>query len=187
MPCNRHGNYLPPNSSPLSHYSNVNPDDWTPYKMRLDFETTEFLYSHNQMSGGNIDILLNIWMASLAKYGDSAPFASHSDLYRTIDSTPHGNVPWESFSIKYIGSIPQGEVPLWMTTEFDVWFWDPQTIVENLLSNPDFDGEFNYAPLQEHDISDNSNHRFGNFMSGNWAWKQAVCSIGSLVSVTLLL
>jgi hypothetical protein len=41
-----------------------------------------------------------------------------------------------------------------------------------MVSNPDFDGEFDVAPLQEHDMA--GNHRFQNFMSGNWSWKQAV-------------
>ena len=40
------------------------------------------------------------------------------------------------------------------------------------ISNPDFGGEFDYMPLQEYNMD--SNHHFENFMSGNWAWKQAV-------------
>jgi len=58
-----------------------------------------------------------------------------------------------------------------MDAEFDVWFRDPRTLVHNLLLNPDFDNEFDCAPLQEYDMD--GNHRFENFMSGDWAWKQA--------------
>jgi len=136
----------------------------------------EFLFKRNQMSGGDIDILLNLWAASLAAHDDNPPFASHNDLYNTIDATPIGDVPWESFSVRYNGAKPEGEVPIWMETDFDVWFQDLHTIVKNLLSNPDFENEFDYAPFQEYDME--GSHRFQDFMSGNWAWKQAVwCTI----------
>jgi hypothetical protein len=69
-----------------------------------------------------------------------------------------------------------------MQSEFDVWYRDPRTIVKNLLSNPDFDGEFDYSPVQEYDAEDN--HRFHDFMTGNWAWKQAVCL--SLLNLMLM-
>ena len=59
-----------------------------------------------------------------------------------------------------------------MNTEFDVWFRNPRTLVHNLISNPDFDGEFNYAPFHKYDMA--RNHRFCDFMSGDWAWKQEV-------------
>jgi hypothetical protein len=59
-----------------------------------------------------------------------------------------------------------------MTAEYDAWFQDPRVLIHNIISNPDFDGEFDYAPFQEHDTA--GNHRFQNFMSGNWSWKQAV-------------
>ncbi|KAG2127159.1 uncharacterized protein EDB93DRAFT_1257267 [Suillus bovinus] len=44
--------------------------------------------------------------------------------------------------------------------------------MHNMLSNPDFEGEFDYAPLQEYDTS-NGAHCFKDFMSGDWCWKQA--------------
>jgi Plavaka transposase len=62
-----------------------------------------------------------------------------------------------------------------MKSEFNVWFRDPRSIIQNLLSNPDFDNEFNYSPVQEYNME--GNHRFQDFMSSDWAWKQAVCCI----------
>jgi hypothetical protein len=172
-----HGDYLAPNTPPPPHRPTDDPQDWTPYEKRLEFETAEFLFTRNQMSGGDINILLNLWAASLAEHGDDPPFNSHDDLYDTIDSTPLGDVPWESFSLRYNGNLPTGEVPSWMKSEFDVWFRDPRTIIQNLLSNPDFDNEFDYSPVQEYDME--GNHRFQDFMSGDWAWKQAVrCIFG---------
>ena len=59
-----------------------------------------------------------------------------------------------------------------MLAEYDVWFWDLWSLVHNLLSNPDFKSDFDYAPFQEQ--TGDGLHRFQDFMSGNWAWKQAV-------------
>jgi len=62
-----------------------------------------------------------------------------------------------------------------MMAQHEVWFWDPLMLVHNMLSNPDFKDEFDYAPFQEYDGPDN--HWFQDFMSGNWAWKQCVGSV----------
>ena len=172
MPCDANGNYVDPSTPPPPHRGTDSPNDWTPYGSRLKFKTAEFLFSRNQMSAGNIDILLDLWAASLFKHNDQPPFASHQDLYGTIDATPLGDVPWDTFCVCHKGIQPEGEVPPWMDAGFDVWFRNPRTLVRNILSNSDFDNKFDYAPLQEHDVD--GNHRFKNFMSGNWAWKQAV-------------
>jgi len=163
---------LPPNTPPPPRRPHTDPEDWTPYKSRLQFETAEFLFTRDQMSAGHIDTLLNLWAASLLEHSDEPPFSNHTELYDAIDSTPLGDVPWEVFNLKYDRVLPENEVPAWMTSEYDVWFRDPHSIIRNLLSNPDFDGEFNYTPYQEYDAP--GNHRFQDFMSGNWAWKQAV-------------
>jgi Plavaka transposase len=90
----------------------------------------------------------------------------------TIDATPLGDVKWNNFSLSYNGEKPVSNTPAWMNSSYDIWFRDPLTLVQNLLSNPDFNNEFDYVPFQEHDLD--GNHRFQDFMSGNWAWKQAV-------------
>ena len=59
-----------------------------------------------------------------------------------------------------------------MDAEYDMWFRDPHTLVHNLLSNPDFDGEFDYMPYKE--FEPNGDRRFQNFFSGDWVWSQAV-------------
>jgi hypothetical protein len=52
-----------------------------------------------------------------------------------------------------------------MMAENDIWFRDPLTLVQNVLSNPNFKDEFDYAPFQEYD--EDGNHWFQDFMSGN--------------------
>jgi hypothetical protein len=124
------------------------------------------------MSVGHINHILALWAVSLLIHNDEPPFANASHVYDTIDSTPLGDVPWECFSLQHSGIQPEGDASSWMEADYDVWFRDPRHLVHNILSNPDFKDDFDFAPLQEH--AGDENHRFCNFMSGNWAWNQAV-------------
>lgn len=170
--CDRQGNNIPSDTLPPPRPSDRGPDDWAPYTSRVEFEVADFLFRRNQMSGGDIDFIFNLWAASLAVHGDTPPFASHVDMYSTIDATPLGDVAWQSFSSQYNGPQPDDEVPSWMTAEYEVWFRDPRLLIRDILANPDFKDEFDYAPLQEY--SAGGAHRYQNFMSGDWSWKQAV-------------
>lgn len=159
-----------------------------PYDNRLQFELADFLYRRNQMSAGHIDTLLNLWTASLAIHGDEPPFSKATCLHQTIDSTHLGDVRWESFALQYDQRQPVENAPQWTQAEYDVWFRNPRTLVHNLLSNPDFKSDFDYAPYQEY--TTDGVHRFQDFMSGNWAWSQAVSlqySLGGLVLIHIML
>jgi hypothetical protein len=170
--CDENSKDIPPDTPPPPRASDKGPDDWTPYNSRLEFEVADFLFRRNQMSAGDINFLLSLWAASLAVHGDEPPFSKATDMYNTIDSTPLGDLAWESFSLQYNGIRPVNNVPSWMEAEYDVWFRDPCILVRNLLSNPDFKTDFDYAPFQER--TTDGTHRFQDFMSGNWAWTQAV-------------
>lgn len=105
-------------------------------------------------------------------FGESPPFSSADDMYNIIDSIPLGDAPWHSFSASYTGTIPETDAPTWMTAKYDVWCRNPCDVVRNLLANPDFKEEFDYAPYREYD--NNNSRQYHNFMSGNWAWRHAV-------------
>lgn len=125
------------------------------------------------MSASNIDSLMELWNSSL--FPGSPPFANHVDMYRTIDSTPLGDVRWQCFTMRYADDDipePRSNTPKWMTDTHEVWYRDVRTIVKHMLSNPDFNGKIDYAPLRE--FSAEGNRRLRNFMGGDWAWKQAV-------------
>ena len=79
-----------------------------------------------------------------------------------------------NFLTSYKGVRPdkQEDVPSWMDGQYNVWFRDPHLLMQNLLSNPDFDGEFDYVPYKEYDP--NNDRWFQNFFSGDWVWEQAV-------------
>jgi hypothetical protein len=127
------------------------------------------------MSTSNIDTLLDLWAANLFQHDDHPPYADHNHLYETIDAMPLGDVPWQSFTMKYNGNLPEGPLPTWMTDEFQVWFWDPRTIVHNMLANPEFDGKIDYSPYRDFDA--NGERQYQDFMSGDWAWKHAVSQL----------
>jgi hypothetical protein len=150
---------------------NGGPDNWSPFNNRVEFELADLLYRQSQMPARDIDVLLRLWAASLAPHEASPPFRDHTHLYDTIDSIRVGDVPWESSTLYYDGPRPDGPVPTWMTSEYQVWFRDPRKLIHNIISNPDFKDQFDYVPHHEYA---GDNHRFHNFMSGDWAWKQAV-------------
>lgn len=149
----------------------VPPHDFSPFHTRVEFELAEFLYTREQMSSGNINFLMDLWTATLLKYGDNSPFSNSRDLYHTIDAIKLGEVPWKTHKFCWHGDIPERNPPPWMSKTFDIWFRDPRKVVQNMLGNPDFDGEIDYSPLREFD---GSTRRLKNFMSGDWVWRQAV-------------
>lgn len=169
--CDQHGVYIPEEGSlppPFEH--NKDPNDWGTFESKNQFETGDFLFRKNQMSGGDIDTLMHLWSDS----GASAPFRNHDDLYNRIDTSSVGDAPWDNFTLSYDGELPDGdsEHPEWMTQEYQAWFRDPVQLIRNLVANPDFKDEFDYVPYHEYDAQEK--HRFHNFMSGDWAWREAV-------------
>lgn len=123
------------------------------------------------MSAGDIDLLLGLWAASLAPHDVPPPFRDHREMYKVIDRMKLGDIIWDSFTLHYNGERPDGFVPTWMTAEYDVWFRNPNRLLHNLIGNPDFKDEFDYVPYRYYTGND---RQYCNFMSGNWAWKQAV-------------
>jgi len=67
-----------------------------------------------------------------------------------------------------------------MQTYYEVWYCDPGAVVSAMLSNPDFEGQFDLCPYV--DLDAHGKHRWNNVMSGNLAWRHSVS-----VSVLLLL
>jgi hypothetical protein len=121
------------------------------------------------MSQGNVDILMSLW-ASTTRDGQ-APFQDHRDMLATIDAIEGGDSRWQSFTASYSGTKPPQKIPDWMLKDYTVFFRDPLTAVRSIISNPDFNGQFDYAPYTEFEDEE---RRWSDLMSGKWAWKQAV-------------
>ncbi|KAJ7933217.1 hypothetical protein B0H13DRAFT_2227419 [Mycena leptocephala] len=167
-PCDADG-YDLPEGTPLPPWEERAANDYSPFENRAEFEFAEFLYVREEMSGTGIDRLAEL-LAALYK-GEDPPFADHKDLYATIDAIQQGDIPWESFSVKYAGPVPEtGTVPVWMTETFEVWFRSPLAIFEKQLANPDFKDEMDWAPKR---VFKDGKRQFTDLFSGNWAWEQA--------------
>lgn len=171
-PCDEFGTPLPPGSVPPPR-TTAGPQDWTPFENRASFETADFLFRRARMPQAQVDDLMKLWAATLLQHDDLPPFNNHVDLLQSIDSSTLGNVPWESFAVSYQGEKPNNNVPEWMNTEYVVWYCNPREIIKHMLDNPDFDGEFDYSAYREY--GDDDKHKYKDFMSGDWAWRQSVC------------
>ncbi|KAK6988395.1 hypothetical protein R3P38DRAFT_3332062 [Favolaschia claudopus] len=145
-PCDRDGNFLPPNAPPLPRDEPA-PDDFSPYAGQADFELADLLYRRIQMSAGAIDELMQNWAAQ--PDAPNPPFADSEDLYNTIDATEAGHVPWQSFTVKYNRPLAPGDDTHWKTQEYS---------------------EMDFAPKQ---VFFDDKREYKDFMSGNWAWRQA--------------
>lgn len=171
QPCDEHGVPLLPGTPPLPRNPNLSRNDWTPFDDRVQFELSEFLFTKVEMSQTNVNTLMELWAASLVAHDGHPPFSGYEDMHAAIDSIPHGDVPWESFSVRPSGDITE-DAPSWMHGEYDVWFRNPREVVKVMLDNPDFSGEIDAGPYRDFDAQ---GHRvLKDFMSGDWSWRQAV-------------
>ena len=108
----------------------------------------------------------------MIEVGGVAPFESHEDLLHQIDQIRLSHIPWRSFEAAYSGDQQLGpDSPLWMRDKYEVWFRDPREIIHGILGNPDFSSGIDYIPYR--DFVDGK-RRWSEFMSGDWAWEQAV-------------
>lgn len=147
-------------------------NDWTPFHNCTKFETAEFFFIENQTPATQINRLLDLWASTLTKHNNRPPFTDYHDLYKTIDNIPVGDVKWQPFSTQYAGERPD-VAPPWMDPTFNVWYRDPHQVVQNMLGNPNYTQEFDYCPYREFS-TDGNVRQWKDFMSGDWAWDQAI-------------
>ncbi|KAJ7877130.1 hypothetical protein B0H13DRAFT_2235917 [Mycena leptocephala] len=145
------------------------PDDFSPFAGREDFDLADLLYRRVQISAGAIDELMQNWAARPESAGDP-PFADHEDLYNTIDATEIGHVPWESFTVSYNKPLVPGDVTPWKTQEYVVHFRDP---AKSFISNSQIPTSKRKWILRLNKSSRRGSRVYQDFMSGNWAWRQA--------------
>ena len=149
------------------------PNDWFPFGSWAHFRFADFTYKKTEMSKSITNELIEIWEDLVGQYGGERPFQNAQDILNIIDAINLGHVPWETSSLEYPGKLPNFNPPSWMTKEYCIWFQDPRKIIDTILPNKDFDGEIDYSP---HQIFVNGTWKHSNFMSADWAWRQAVCN-----------
>ncbi|KAJ2911359.1 hypothetical protein MD484_g9055, partial [Candolleomyces efflorescens] len=168
------GNPLPPGAPPPPRLD-TSDDPWFPFEGESGFRLADFLYREEEMSAKKIDYLLEVWALDKAKSGDLAPFDSYTQMYGTIDAIEFGDAPWQSFSMNFAEDTDHPADAPWKSASYEVWYRDPARVISNLLDNPDFDTQFDYAAFVELDKSNGGQRRrWNDFMSGNWAWRRSI-------------
>ena len=180
-PCDTDGYDLEPGSPPETQPGDTQPT-WSPFHSQAQFETADFLFKKAEMSQGNVDIIMELWASTR---GDSqALFRDHQEMLATIDAIDGGDTLWQNFTANYFGTRLPNNPPDWMLKDYTVFFRNPLAVVWSIISNPDFNGQFDYAPYMEFE---DEKQRWSDLMSGKWAWKQAVRLVHTSFSCTLTL
>jgi hypothetical protein len=94
-------------------------------------------------------------------------------MYDTIDSITVSGVGWTTHQLSYKGPQPTGTVPRWMQESYKLNIRDVLSIFEEQLASKEFDGQFEHMPYEQYDKK--GSHIYSKFMSGNWAFWEAVC------------
>lgn len=116
---------------------------------------------------------MDLWAATLLEHGARPPFDGCHSLYNTIDSIPLSDVKWQWFKVQYTGEISALNPPAWMQQSYEVWYHDVQEVVHRMLRNPSYADEIDLRPFWEFS-TEGDQHQYCDFMSGDWAWDQAV-------------
>ncbi|KAN0125682.1 hypothetical protein V8E52_000889 [Russula decolorans] len=169
LPCDANGNLLPPGTPPPPPQP-LPETPWEPYANSVQFKTADFLYRRAEMSGGNIDELLDIWAESMMESGEDPPFKSHEHMYETIDATRHGDAPWNCLVVSYNGKASDA-CPSWQMDEWEVFYRNPDVVLRQMLENPDFKGQIDYAVYVGLDKT--GKRYWSDFMLGNYAYQQS--------------
>ena len=98
-------------------------------------------------------------------------------MHAFIDSSVLGDVPWQHMETE----VPEGiskDSPSWRQQSYDVWYRDPEAVVSAMLSNPDFQGQFDLRLYI--DMNADGTRRWSDVMSGNIAWRRSVSRFSCL-------
>jgi hypothetical protein len=106
------------------------------------------------MPQDNINYLLELWGLSMMKHGNLGPYNNYQQLYNAIDGVKLGDAPWKCFKT---ADDPSPDAPDWAQQEYEIWYRDPDQVIQNVLDNPYFYGEFDPIPYVELDRNGNTN------------------------------
>jgi hypothetical protein len=130
------------------------------------------------MSQKDVNELLNIWSVYQCQLSDrtgvyndeDSPFSEYQQMYSAIDNIHEGGAPWKCFQTIVDDTLPI-DAPEWQKTSYQVWYRDPDTVIANILANPELAHNFDPAPYVHRD--QHGTRQWCDFMSGNFAWRHA--------------
>ncbi|KAJ8077347.1 hypothetical protein PM082_001777 [Marasmius tenuissimus] len=128
-------------------------------------------YRFHPILRDDVNELLDIWRLDCrTRFGvDAAPLESHRELLSMIDSIKAGDAPWICYETSTENI--ENDAPEYKRTKYQVWYRNPDTIISNILSNPDFANEFDAAPYVH--LNSEGKRRVSDFMSGNFAFRHS--------------
>ncbi|KAJ3999966.1 hypothetical protein F5050DRAFT_1563996 [Lentinula boryana] len=168
--CDSNGNPVHPDAAPIPLPETVNP--WSPFADEVAFRLASLLFKKVEMSQPNIDELMDLWYLDIKTRfkGESAPFTNHQELLEMIDSVQDGSAPWQCLETEIDKNITP-DAPEWQKTSYQVWYRNPDIVISNILSNPQFSSTFDYASYIH--IGKDGKRRWSDMMSGNFAYGQS--------------
>jgi hypothetical protein len=114
-------------------------------------------------------MILQLWSIGDDDGPSLPPFQNHKDMYKTIDETPLGDIPWGSFTLQYNSEKPTDDVPQWMDATFEICYCDPCAVIHGMLGHPGFKDNMDYVPYRKNDRK-TLKWESRDFMLGEWAW-----------------
>ncbi|KAK0439960.1 uncharacterized protein EV420DRAFT_1623156 [Desarmillaria tabescens] len=179
IPCDEHGQDLPPNSPPPS-FPPQNENAWAPFEDEVQFRIADFLFQKVEMSQGDINHLMELWNLSMLDHDAFGPFQNHDDMYKAIDEIQLGSAPWKCFICPPDPDLPPS-APDWQCQSYQVWYRDPTVLIANMLANPDFAKEFETTPYI-HLGPDGNDKTTVSVATGNVKYHPAYISIGNILN-----
>jgi Plavaka transposase len=150
--CDRDGHYLPSGSCPSPREPlDATPENlYHPFEGHLAFKFADFHFSEQQSSEGDINCILELWAAQVAKHlaNDDVPWKSTGDMYMTIDQVQQGSSPWKMTPFRYQGPLPDNPLK-WMAQSFKLITHDICSVLHMQITCTDFNGHWNYVPFME--------------------------------------
>ncbi|KAJ7884750.1 hypothetical protein B0H14DRAFT_3128302 [Mycena olivaceomarginata] len=175
LPCDVNGEYLPPFSIPpplpQPPANGQDPAAWAPFGSREEFDFANFHFVKLQSSAADINTALDLWAASVMRYGGTVPWRNSDELYATIDEIQSGHMPWKTYQMRYTGPLPAGTPPKWMTQIYEVCTRDLRAVLHHQLATTSFKDDVDMIPYRQYNHA--RKRVWSNLMSGDWAWKQA--------------
>ncbi|KAF8914518.1 hypothetical protein CPB85DRAFT_1503406 [Mucidula mucida] len=155
------------------HHKTFHPhltDPWAPFADQVAFCMANLLFKQMEASKADIDEIMECWSLSLMGTDRTGPFSDHDHLFNSIDAIPFGSAPWKCFQTADDPTLPP-TAPSWMKERYQIWYRDPDVVIANMLSKPDFAGEFDTRPYVH--LGADGKRRWSEFMSGNYLWNHA--------------
>jgi hypothetical protein len=169
-PCDENGGFLSKNAPPSQQESDTG---FEPFESREAFHLAEWIFELVQNTSAEVSELLRIWKSHnlTLNIGESPPFGNYEDVLTSIDNITVGSADWFSFTVRYNGDISE-DSPNWQHEKFTVHTRSVRTVLRNILGTRELDGKIDYAAYEEFVQPDV--RLYGNFMSGQWAYKESV-------------